>query len=48
MQADLTLHLGYMCRANGTHPAGWRYPGALVNPRSSPVRSLCQTVLTTR
>jgi FMN-dependent oxidoreductase (nitrilotriacetate monooxygenase family) len=22
------LHLGYMYWANGTHPAGWRYPGA--------------------
>ncbi len=28
MQADRTLHLGYMYWANGTHPAGWRYPGA--------------------
>lgn len=22
------LHLGYIYRANGAHPAGWRYPGA--------------------
>ncbi|MFB9951907.1 NtaA/DmoA family FMN-dependent monooxygenase [Rhizobium puerariae] len=22
------MHLGYMYWANGTHPAGWRYPGA--------------------
>ena len=28
MQADRALHLGYMYWANGTHPAGWRYPGA--------------------
>jgi FMN-dependent oxidoreductase (nitrilotriacetate monooxygenase family) len=28
MAADRTLHLGYMYWANGTHPAGWRYPGA--------------------
>ncbi len=28
MDADRTLHLGYMYWANGTHPAGWRYPGA--------------------
>lgn len=23
------LHLGYMYWSNGTHPAGWRYPGAV-------------------
>ena len=28
MQAERALHLGYMYWANGTHPAGWRYPGA--------------------
>lgn len=28
MDADRSLHLGYMYWANGTHPAGWRYPGA--------------------
>jgi FMN-dependent oxidoreductase (nitrilotriacetate monooxygenase family) len=28
MRADRTLHLGYMYWANGTHPSGWRYPGA--------------------
>ncbi len=28
MQAERTLHLGYKYRANGSHPAGWRYAGA--------------------
>lgn len=27
-QPERPLHLGYMYWANGTHPAGWRYPGA--------------------
>jgi len=28
MPADRTLHLGLMFWATGTHPAGWRHPGA--------------------
>jgi FMN-dependent oxidoreductase (nitrilotriacetate monooxygenase family) len=29
MPADRSLHLGYMYWATGTHPAGWRLPGAV-------------------
>lgn len=28
MRAERALHLGYMYWATGTHPAGWRFPGA--------------------
>jgi len=28
MRANRGLHLGYMYWATGTHPAGWRFPGA--------------------
>lgn len=36
MQAERTLHLGYMYWANGTHPSGWRYPGAAVGRAFDP------------
>jgi FMN-dependent oxidoreductase (nitrilotriacetate monooxygenase family) len=40
------LHLGYMYWANGTHPAGWRYPGAEYARAFDPdyIAGLAQTV----